>query len=70
MPDPTAAARQRCYRERQAGRLGPALVCSCGRRASGSHGALCSRCWLRTDAGRKWQRLRVAEYRRRKRDGL
>jgi len=74
MPDPTNAARQRRYRERQAGRLPlPAKpICpSCGIVHTGARGPLCSRCWERLDpAGRQFKRDRVAKARARKRDGM
>lgn len=77
MPDPTAAERQRRYRERLAGRLAPAVVltCSaCGRRHTGARGLLvCARCWERVTAdGRAYKAERVARSRarKRKRDGL
>ena len=63
MPNPTSAARTQRYRERlKQGQTVP--VCSCGRQARGEHAPLCSRCWLKTDAGREWQRLRVARFRK------
>jgi hypothetical protein len=65
MPDPTNADRQRRWRQRQAGELSPTVVCSCGKRALGDHGGLCSRCWLKTAEGREWQRLRMQAFRRR-----
>ena len=56
--------RTRRWRQRQ--RTGdPLPVCSsCGKAIRGPHAPLCSRCWLRSDAGREWQRLRMAKYRR------
>lgn len=69
MPDPTSGDRQRRWRERQ--RNGQVVaVCSCGRKAYGQHAPLCSRCWLKTDAGREWERIRIARLRASKRDGL
>jgi hypothetical protein len=60
----THADRNRRWRDRKAGLLPQVATCAaCSRRCSGSHGELCSRCWLRTDAGREWQRLRMAAYR-------
>ena len=50
MPDPTAAARARRYRERMAGRLAPVerLNCSaCSGHHTGAHGGLCRACWIR-----------------------
>jgi hypothetical protein len=68
MPDPTNAARQRRFRERQAGRLAEVLTCtSCSKRHIGAHGGLCRDCWRRTPEGREWQRLRIAAYRARNR---
>jgi len=71
MLDPTGAERARRYRERQAGRLPPpeVLTCAaCGTRISGTHGAICSRCWERlTPEGRaaKAERVRRSRARRR-----
>jgi hypothetical protein len=70
LTDRTNTDRQRRWRQRQAGMLPPAerLSCtSCGAGCTGSHGALCSRCWRRTPEGKEWQRLRVAAYRQQKR---
>lgn len=71
MPDPTGAARQKRYRERQAGRQTPAAkpAClDCGIIHTGAHGALCSRCWERlTPEGKRSRADRVAKARRRKR---
>ena len=73
MPDPTAAARSRRYRERQAGRLPPAvrLPCqACGIIHTGARGLLCSRCWQSlTVEGRADRAARVAMAKR-KRDGM
>lgn len=64
MPDPTAAARKRLQRARERGQAPPpATCCDCGKSITGTHGAWCSRCWLKTDAGRQWQRERMAAYR-------
>ena len=56
MPDPTAAQRQRLYRQREAGLApgGRRVLCEgCGRRHTGKYGQLCSRCWERlTPEGR------------------
>jgi hypothetical protein len=64
MPDPTSAARSRRYRERQAGRLAPAinLTCpACGILHTGARGDHCSRCWEReTFEGRRFKADRVA----------
>jgi hypothetical protein len=76
--DPTAAARQRRWRERQAERLAPAVRVSCeacGIIHTGAHGLLCSRCWERlTVEGRAAKALRVQKSRARRRrlvdDGL
>jgi len=76
--DPTNAARQRRWRERQAGRLAPAVrvPCeACGISHTGAHGLLCSRCWERlTVEGRAAKALRVRKSRARRRrlvdDGL
>jgi hypothetical protein len=61
--DPTNAARQRRWRERQAERLPPAVrvPCeACGIIHTGAHGLLCSRCWERlTVEGRAAKALRV-----------
>ena len=77
MPDPTAAERQRRYRERQVGNLAPAvkLTClACGKRHTGARGLLvCARCWERlTPEGRLYKADRVARSRARSRarDGL
>jgi hypothetical protein len=69
MPDRTNTERQRRWRLRQAGELPPAVkvVCPCGKIHPGTHGLLCSRCWLKTDDGRAWQRQRMAAYRARQR---
>lgn len=68
MPDPTNADRQRRWRDRQAGRSAPAqrLPCaSCTTIHTGIHGTLCRKCWLKTQPGKEWQRLRMAAYRKR-----
>jgi hypothetical protein len=68
MPDPTGAARQQRWRDRQ--RTGQAAtVCQCGRKAYGEHAPLCRKCWLVTNAGREWNRLRIARLRAAKRNG-
>lgn len=73
MPDPTNAARQRRWRDRQAGRLPPAdrLTCTaCGRAHTGARGVLCSRCWTAlTPEGRADRAARVARSRARRRNG-
>ena len=76
--DPTNAARQRRWRERQAERLPQAVrvPCeACGTVHTGAHGLLCSRCWERlTVEGRAAKALRVRRSRARRRrlvdDGL
>ena len=70
--DPTNAARQRRFRERQAGRLPPAarLVCqACGASHTGTRSlVLCPRCWERvTPEGRRFKADRVAKARARRR---
>jgi hypothetical protein len=74
MPDPTGAARQRRYRERQAGRLPAAdrpTCAACGITHTGARGVLCSRCWTRlTPEGRAERAERVRRAQKRKRDGL
>ena len=69
MPDRTNTERQRRWRLRQSGQLPPAVqvLCSCGKAHPGTHGQLCSRCWLKTAEGREWQRLRMATYRAKRR---
>ena len=71
--DPTAAARQRRWRERQAERLPPAvrLPCeACPTLHTGRHGALCQRCWLKlTPEGRADVAERVRRSRARRRAG-
>ena len=63
MPDPTAAARAKRYRDRKARRLPPVKrpTCpACGIRHTGARGVLCSRCWERLDpAGRAFKAERV-----------
>jgi hypothetical protein len=62
MPDPTNAERQQRWRDRRkAGQS--ATICACGRVAYGEHAPLCRQCWLVTDAGREWNRLRIARLR-------
>lgn len=62
MPDPTGAERQQRWRDRQrTGQQAP--TCTCGRKAYGEHAPLCRRCWLATDAGREWERQRIAAIR-------
>jgi 5-methylcytosine-specific restriction endonuclease McrA len=63
--DPTNTARQRRWYARQkAGTPWQPLTCqACGANCKGVHGALCSRCWLKTDVGREWQKNRVKEFR-------
>lgn len=75
MSDPTAAERQRLYRERKAGRLagGRRVPCvCCPRRHTGLYGRHCYRCWLRqTVEGRALAAQRVRDSRARgKRDKL
>ena len=74
MPDPTAAERQRRWRERQAGRLPPVkrLTCpACGITHTGARGVPCSRCWERlTVEGRAYKADRVARSRARKRNAM
>ena len=71
--DPTNAARQRRWRDRQAGRLPPAprpSCSSCGIQHTGAHGPLCCRCWERiTPEGKaaKRERVRLAKARRKAR---
>ena len=71
MPDPTAAERQRRYRERRAKRLPPAerpTCAACSKRHTGTHGILCCRCWERlTPDGKAWRAARVARAAARKR---
>ena len=72
MPDPTAAARQRLYRKRQAGRLPPVqrLTCqACGASHTGTRSlVVCPRCWERvTPEGRAFKAERVAKARARRR---
>lgn len=66
----TNPERQRRWRERQAGLLGPApngLCEGCGAKHQGNHGTLCSRCWVRlTEEGREEVRERARRYRARK----
>ena len=78
-PDPSPAAqRQRLYRQRKAGLApgGRRIPCeseSCGRRHTGAHGQLCSRCWVRlTPEGRTAVAERVFMHRqaKAKRDNL
>jgi len=70
--DPTNAARQRRWRERQAERLPPVVrvPCeACGILHTGARGLLCSRCWERlTVEGRdaKAERVRQSRARRRR----
>jgi hypothetical protein len=61
MPD-TPADRQRRRRARQRGEMPDLLTCSCGKCIRGDR-ELCSRCWLRTDAGREWQHDRLQAWR-------
>ena len=78
MPDPTNAARQRRWRERQAERLPPVVrvPCqTCPTMHTGKYELLCSRCWERlTVEGRAAKALRVRRSRARRRrlvdDGL
>ena len=74
MPDPTNAARQQRWRDRQAGRLAPApqLTCqACGRRHTGARGVLCASCWTSlTPEGRADRVARVTRAQKRKRDDL
>ena len=69
--DPTNAARQRRWRERQAERLPPAVrvPCkACPTVHTGTHGDLCSRRWERlTVEGRAAKTLRVRQSRARRR---
>lgn len=61
MPD-TPAERKARQRARERGDLPDLPVCPCGKRIRGDR-LLCSRCWLRTDAGREWQRQRLQTWR-------
>jgi hypothetical protein len=71
MPDLTNSDRQQRWRDRQAGRLAPAVrvPCeACGTIHTGAHGLLCSRCWERlTVEGRAAKALRVRKSRARRR---
>ena len=64
MPD-TSATKQARYRARLRGEIPPAvpLLCACGKGRSGRYGMLCRDCWRKTDAGRAWNRERIALYR-------
>ena len=71
MPDdPTNAARQRRWRERQAERLPPAVrvpCVACETMHTGKYGLLCQRCWLRlTPEGRADVAERVRQSRARR----
>ena len=72
--DPTAAERQRRWRERQAERLPPAVRVPCEACEiihTGVHGLLCSRCWKRlTPEGRAANAERVRQSRARRRESL
>jgi hypothetical protein len=67
--DPTNAARQRRWRERQAERLPPAVrvpCAGCPTLHTGAHDPWCSRCWERlTVEGRAAKALRVRNSRAR-----
>jgi 5-methylcytosine-specific restriction endonuclease McrA len=66
MADPRAAEYSRRYRERKAGRMPPPTLpkcLTCGKEHRGARGEYCSRCWLKTDEGREWQRNRVKDFR-------
>jgi hypothetical protein len=68
--DPTAAARQRRWRERQqAGTPWQPPVCAaCGSNTSGTYSNLCRRCWERlTPEGRAAKAERVRQSRARRR---
>jgi hypothetical protein len=68
--DPTAADRQRRWRERQqAGTPWQPPVCAaCGRNSTGKYGELCRRCWERlTPEGRAAKAERVRQSRTRRR---
>ena len=71
MPDPTAADRQRRWRERQAERLPPAvrIPCQgCSALHTGKYDPWCQRCWLKlTPEGRVNVAERVRRSRARKR---
>lgn len=67
----SAAEYCRRWRQRKAGLIPPneVLTCTgCGKNHSGKHGTICHYCWLKTDAGREWNRLRIQAYRQRKYD--
>lgn len=68
--DPTAAARQQRWRDRQKGKLPPApkLTCvACGIVHTGARGVHCSRCWEKcTPEGRRFKSDRVQKVARRK----
>jgi hypothetical protein len=77
--DPTAAARNRRYRERQAERLPPAprIPCqTCGTLHTGKHDPWCQRCWLkltpegRADVAERVRRSRARKRRRQADDNL
>jgi hypothetical protein len=58
----------RLLRARRSGQAPPPQqCCECGKRINGVHAPHCSDCWLKTDAGRLWQRTRLSEYRAEKR---
>jgi len=69
--DPTNAARQRRWRDRQAERLAlavrvPCEACSCN--STGKYGELCRRCWEKlTPEGRAAKAERVRQSRARRR---
>ena len=65
MPITDNAKHSARYRLRKAGKLPPVAVCGCGRKATGAAAPLCRLCWLKTDAGREWNRLRLAQRRSR-----
>lgn len=66
MTDPRGAEYSRRYRDRKAGRLPPPTLpkcLTCGKGHKSARGQYCSRCWLKTEEGREWQRNRVKEFR-------
>jgi hypothetical protein len=68
--DSTNTERQRRWRLRQTGDLPPVkrLICpGCDALCTDAHGGECFNCWRQTPEGKEWQRLRVADYRQRKR---
>jgi hypothetical protein len=57
----TPAQKAAIFAARKKGKVPPVVICQCGRRTRGNpHDGLCTKCWRKTPAGKKWNRTRQA----------